>query len=279
MEAIKTGYLEIQAICVEYCIEDESYLKDDSHIIFIPEKIFYDFINLKSINERSSFPLYVGIRNSQAINKRLYFGRIEPSINTANSTNEMAILPRWVVDNLEIDGISETIDIVFISTPKLIDYIKVKANISDYVKFPNIKEILEEKLSTYNCVNINTYFIVENVRFKIIEIRDVKGIDINFGSLFDQEIKIDFDLPEDYIEEIPMPMRAYSEPQISECKDTNETTKGAIKEGRKEGKGEYKVFQNSGLKLDSKSDLEPRQLTRQEIIEERLKRFSNNPNS
>lgn len=258
MDNIKSGFLDIQAVCVEYCISDQKYLDEDSHTILIPENIFYDFINLKSLHEKSSLPLYVGIRNSKILNKRLYFGRIEPSINTGNSTNEMAILPKWVIDELELDGITDVIDIVYISNPKIVDYIKVKANISDYVNFPDIKTILEEKLNQYNCININTFFIVGHVRFKIIELKDQNGDDINFGSIFDREIKIDFDVPEDYLEDIPIPIKAAEEKvKVLEKKES-----------------EYKVFQNEGIKLGESNSSRP--LTREEIIRERLKRFTEN---
>ena len=43
-----------------------------------------------------------------------------------------------------------------------------QANISSYVKWDDIKEILEEKISNYNCINLGDIFYINDVIYSLL---------------------------------------------------------------------------------------------------------------
>lgn len=268
---IKTGYLDISCICVDYCTEEERYIDPESHFIHVPRDIYHNLIELKSREGKDNLPLYVGIRNVDNKENKLYFGRVEPSVNSSNSNHTMALLPRWVFDKLEIRELIGKIDIVYVKNPQKIDYIKVRGDKSSYVKFRDIKSMLESKLSSYNCLNLNEKFHIEDVTFIVTEIKDEDGDDIQFGSLFEREVKIDFELPDDLVAEEKERKeleKKKSEIVHKESKIHFGSHVHTMNEEVTEHKTNYVPFQGDGMKLESKSD---HKLSKEEMREMRLR--------
>ena len=197
---IKGYYIDIDCICIDYCTDEERYIDKDSHFVHIPRNVYENFLELKTRHGKNTEPLYIGIRNVLNKDKKLHFGRVEPSVNSSNSNHTMALLPKWVFDRLEITDLIGKIDIVYIKNPQKIDYIKVRGDKSSYVKFRDIKTMLENKLGSYNCLNLNEKFHIEDVTFTVTEIKNKDGNDIEYGSLHNSDVKIDFELPDDLVE-------------------------------------------------------------------------------
>ena len=187
-------YKNIKTISIEFCTDEKKYTVPDSHYIQIPQKIYQQYLNDKNKDD----PLYIGIRNSNSIDKCLYFGRVEPSIKTDNSSEDMCLMPGWVMDKININKYGGLIDIVLIKDHmKKLGYIKIKGNVSSYAKWDDIKERLEEKLSQYNCINVDDVLYVDNVIFTILELKDLKGNNVKFGSTFNTTVNLDFEVPDD----------------------------------------------------------------------------------
>lgn len=269
---IKTAYIDIECICVDFCTEEERYIDPESHFIHIPRDIYHNWIELKSRQGKESLPLYVGIRNSVKTKEQLFFGRIEPSINSGNSNHTMALLPRWAFEKLGFTEIIGKIDMIYVGEPKIIDYIKVRGDKSSYVKFRDIKSMLENKLSSYNCLNINEKFHIEDVIFTVTEIKDKQNKNIPYGSLFDREVKIDFELPDDLIAQEKERNEKLERDKIFKREEHKQNIHfgshvHTMNEEHNEEKPHYVPFQGEGLKIETVSN---HKLTPDEVRELRI---------
>ena len=193
------GGIDIRAICVEFCTDEERYNVKDSHFIQIPQEMYQKFLQHKNVNE----PLYIGISKSGSFSpdlESLYFGRVEPSIRSANSSIKMCLLPGWIMDKLNIDRFDGLVDIVLIREElhiKKLGYIKIKGNISSYVSWDNIRERLEDKLSQYNCINLGDILYIDDVIFTVTELKDLDDNIVRYGSTFNTTVNLDFEVPDD----------------------------------------------------------------------------------
>ena len=143
---LRDGGKGIKSICIEYCTEESRYIQPDSRIVHIPRDIWHEFVKRKDGYRMGSAPLFVGIRNTMnPKEKKFYFGRVEPSVNTVNSNHKMALLPSWLFNYLDMDYMDATVDIVFVPMPQDVDKIVLKGNKSSYVN-TDVKTELEEKL-------------------------------------------------------------------------------------------------------------------------------------
>ena len=273
---IRTGYFEINCTCIDNCTEESKYVDRESHFIHIPRDIYHKFLILKKRNGRESFPLYVGIRSSNKRDIKLYFGRVEPSVNSINSNHEMALLPKWVCERLELDEFSDKIDIVYVPIPQPIKYMKIRGNNSSYVKSPDIKLALESKLGQYNCINLNEKFHVEDVIFTITELKSNDDTNLDFGSIFDQEVNIDFELPDDLKEQEEKRLKDEEEAKKINPRELqrgyNNQKFGANVHGfrdseKEDQKTNYIPFEGPGLSLSNEKS---KKLTREEILKKRL---------
>lgn len=266
-EVGKTGFMDIPCLCIDFCTEESKYVDADSHFIHIPRDIYLNWLQLKSTQGKETEPLYVAIRNSEEKDNRLYFGRVEPSVNSTNSNHTMCLLPKWAIDRLHLDDFTGKVDIVYVKRPQRIDYVKVRGDKSSYVKFRDIKVMLEDKLSSYNCLNLNEKFHLEDVIFTVTSIKNSEGNDINYGTMHESEVKIDFDLPDDLVEE----ERKEKEKNIIKGKKLHF---GADIHGMsepEEKKSDYIPFQGEGLKLNN----EPaKKLSKEELRKLNAERFS-----
>lgn len=205
----KTCYLDVPVVPITFCTEELKYTDPDSHFIHIPRSAYHNFLNLKSKHGKSDMPLYVGVRNNNDRKKRLCFGRVEPSIITPNSDHDTMLLPEWALKLLGIE-FAGRLDLVYVIQPQSIGYLKIKGNKSCYVKYSDVRALLESKLSNYNCLNMGESFTINedsigdyaasdenSVTFTITELKSKDGKDIEFGAIYDVEVNIDFELPED----------------------------------------------------------------------------------
>lgn len=287
---IKTGYLDIKVICINYCTDEAKYLDHNSHFIHIPRKIYYRFLDIKKLQGKEEKPLYVGVRNPLNKTKRLCFGRVEPSVVTPNSTHDMILLPEWAIENLELNGISDVVDLVYINQPQPIVYLKIRGNNSSYVKHPNIKLALEDKLSNCNCLNVGEIFTIEDVKFTITEIKNANGTILEYGAVFDSEVNLDFEVPDDLAEEERK--RLANPPMeriLQKASDSTNEIKSKTKvinpntklhkygsrihtfNGDTEKEEQIKSFDGPGMKLQND---QCKKLSKSEIMEMRLKKLS-----
>ena len=257
-------YKNIKTICIEFCTDEKKYTSLDSHYIQIPQKIYHEYLNIKDKDK----PLYIGIRNSNIIDKCLYFGRVEPSIKTFNSSEDMCLMPGWVMDKINIDRFDGIVDIVLIKDTyiKKLGYIKIKGNKSSYAKWDDIKERLEDKLSQYNCINLGDILYIDDVIFTILELKDLNGNIINYGCTFDTTVNLDFEIPDDLKEK-----EIIKEKEISKIR---EVQKGrnimTFNDLNNKEKKEY--FTGEGNKLTSDKFTPPSKEEKTKLLEKLLNR-------
>lgn len=240
------GQRIVKTICSNYCFYDERYTDEDSHVVCIPVSLFNTIIKKKN----NSNPIFVKIVNPRDKTKFLHFGRVEPSINTENCRHDMCLLPYWVMQKLGIEDIVNIFSIDY-SMVYHAKSIKIKADKSDYVKWDNVKELIEEKLSSFNCINVGDIIVIRDVNFTITEIKSDLDEQLTYTSTFDDEINLDFELPEDLERE-----------QITPIEER------VLQKARCEEKEEVKsVFSSEGIKLSETQDVK---LTKEEIRMQRL---------
>ena len=288
----KVFYLDLDVIPITYCTDELKYIDQDSHFIHIPVEAYHNFLNLKVLYGKSEMPLYVGVRNNNQRLKRLCFGKVEPSIITPNSNHKSMLLPEWALKLLDID-FGDKLDLIYVVQPQSIAYIKVKANISSYIKYKNVKIILESKLSQYNCLNVGEKFTInegeseDSVIFTVIELKDKKDNIIEYGAIYDVEVNIDFEIPEDIEKEkkeekerklIPRVLQkgTIEKKQISIINKNISNSFGSrihtIKDDPDEKiEDKFKAFDGPGLKIG----LSTKKLTKEEIRNLRIKKIEN----
>lgn len=292
----KIGAKNVKAVSIDLCTENPVYTSDDSRIVHIPKDIWNNFIERKTQLRITDEPLYVGIRNSRNPNgKRFYFGRVEPSIKSENSTNDMALLPRWLFDYLESDMMDTLVDIVFVRHINKAGKIVLRGSNSSYAR-SDIKTKLESKMSSWNCINSGDKFMVDGVKFEIVEVRAKEsegfpeGKIIDFASIFNiDEVKVEFLEPDDIREarereekRLKQEEENRKRPLQKAYNDQHEPKRhfGAHVAGfssTEETKEEptFVPFQGKGNKISSSSQ----NLTRQQIIEARIKKLSSTENN
>ena len=268
------GNIDVQAVCIDFCTEEQRYLDSDSHFIHIPRDLYLNFLKKKQDTGFNQNPLYVGIRNSKnPSGKKFYFGRVEPSTTTLNSHHTMCLLPAWVFNKLGMDIMDGYVDILYLPIPQSVALIKLKGSNSDYAK-TDIKASLEVKLSGFNCLNIdecNLDFEMcdEEIEKERQRVEDLKKADLE--KIKPRELqKANSDVTPQIINSNKYGQlgRKYSAfgAKVHSLKNNEED------EEKEEEKKDIYHFQDEGHKIG----IEPkRQLTRQEITEARLKAIEN----
>lgn len=303
-KTLKNGNIDVQAVCIEFCTEEERYLDPDSHFIFIPRDLYLNFLKKKSDSGLNHIPLYVGIRSSGNPNgKKFYFGRVEPSTTTANSHHTMVLLPRWVFEKLDMDIMEASVDIVYLPIPQSVALMKLKGSNSVYAT-TDIKTALEVKLSGYNCLNIDEEFKVGDTSFRVVELRNKENRLIEFGSIYNiDECNLDFEMCDEEVEKEKLRAEALKKADLErtkprelqkarsdetghEVKTQKSTATRFGKLGNKysafgtkvhslkgdeneEKKDDEYQFQDAGHKIGGPEPKKP--LTRQQITEARIK--------
>lgn len=279
----RLGAKNIKAISIDLCTENPIYTREDSRIVHIPKDIWNNFIERKVSLGNTDRPLYVGIRNSRNPNgKRFYFGRVEPSIKSENSTNKMALLPRWLFDYLETDPMDTLIDIVFVRKIEDAGKIVIKGSNSSYAR-TDIKTELESKMSSWNCINSGDNFKISDVNFDIVEIRTCEqegfpeGKIVDFASIFNiDDVKVEFLEPDDIKEAREREekrLKSIEEMKtrpLQRAKNHFGANVAGFNQGEeKQEENTFVPFQGKGNKISSSNP----KLSREEIAQMRLKRL------
>jgi hypothetical protein len=210
--------------------------KELNHTILIPQSKYFNFIN-SDIFIDSDSPLYLKITKIRNVSVNIYETEINDEIGIYDGTEindnindrieinddldfdhnnsmifgncgfiqeDLIVLPFWVINKLKIN-MFEVVNIQNIINLPKIGFLKIKGTNSDYTKLENIKEILENELNTYRAITINDLIYIYyqfqfQLEFYIIEIKDIFNKEIKFGSLFNTEVNIEFEIPSDIAE-------------------------------------------------------------------------------
>jgi hypothetical protein len=155
-----------------------------------------------------------------------------------------------------------------------IDYIQVRANQSDYVYWSSLKEQLEDNLSKIRAISIGDMINVHGIEFYVCKLKNELDQEILDGSLFNTDVKIDFDIPSDILEEDRLKKIKEEEERIRLDEERIRLDEERIRE---EEKSKNKLFVGKGYSLSGDNlDLKQRILTREEMAEIVKKRINQN---
>ena len=173
---------------IALCTDEPKYIDEDSHYVHIPKSLFVKYIN----NINSNQVCFQLSNPTNPTNPKIYLKKIEPSMDEFETN---ILLPDWVCKKLGVQMCGEKVNIVPILKPNQVSRCKIRGSNSSYIKM-NIKQLLENKLNEFKCLNLNTIFKIGDVKFTIIELIDKSGSNIEYG-LTTNELEIDFDVPDD----------------------------------------------------------------------------------
>lgn len=178
----------INVFGIALCTDESKYIDEDSHYIHIPKSLFVKYINNINLNQ-----ICFELSNpTKQTNQKIYLKKIEPSMNEFETN---ILLPDWVCKKLGVQMCGEQVNIVPILKPNQVFRCKIRGSSSSYIKM-DIKQLLENKLNEFKCLNLNTVFKIGDIKFTIIELIDKSGANIEYGLTVD-ELEIDFDVPDD----------------------------------------------------------------------------------
>lgn len=178
----------INAFVIALCTDEPKYIDEDSHYLHLPKSLFIKYINNTNLNQ-----ICFEISNpTNLTNQKIYLKKIEPSMSEFESN---ILLPVWVCKKIGIQMCGEQAKLLPILKPNLVSRCKIRGSNSSYIKM-DIKQLLENKLNEFKCLNLNTVFTISNIKFTIVELIDKYGANIEYGLTTD-ELEIDFDVPDD----------------------------------------------------------------------------------
>ena len=170
--------------------------KNVGNTIAISDKIYY-----KMINELTEFnPLFVEITKTdengfnQSNCRCLLFG------NIISIEQDVIVLPYWAMAKYGLEPF-QNVSIENVDNLQSIDYIQVRGNNSDYIHWSSLKELLEETLIKCRAISLGDMINVHGIEFYVCQIKNQSGSEILDGSLYNTDVKIDFDVPVDILEE------------------------------------------------------------------------------
>lgn len=185
-------------------IEPDNIDKNTGNIIGIPNK----YIDELMYSHVGNNPMIIELTNEHGNNHLCgSFEIIEL---------DMVIIPYWLLSKLYLEPFQSIISIENINSPETVDYIKLIANSSRYSQWDEVQYTMESILSSQNAVNKGDPLNILGVEFYVLEIKNSSGLNIEGGSIFNTDVKIDFDIPMDQVSE-PKISRIVSEkvvPQI-----------------------------------------------------------------
>ena len=171
-------------------IDPDNPEKNIGHSIRIPNRCMDEIL----YQHNSSEPLCVEIiMMSDATNAKRH---CIVSGNVEVGNEEMVVVPFWALSKLGAETFS-LVSIENVTNVRKAGYIKVRANNSDYVYWDGLKETLETEFSKINNISVGVPINVFGLEFYVMELRDLDGIRILDASLFNTDVKIDFETPSD----------------------------------------------------------------------------------
>lgn len=166
--------------------------KNLGHTIKLPYNIISSILSNIDCNTN---PIYIEIKNMNEdellkINNRIIFSNFE--VHDIN----ICVAPYWAMSKLNFSQFDK-ISIENVNNIEKIGFIKLKANFSHYVLWDDIKNILEIELEKYHCLNLGDLISINGIEFYVIELKDTFSKLIIYGSLFNTDPSIEFDIPID----------------------------------------------------------------------------------
>lgn len=158
--------------------------KNESHIIALPNRCMDQLI---SMDENSAFI-------TVSINNAIQIGNCE-----VVQDESIVVVPHWIISKLNVEQF-DTVVIHYIlsSSIKQIGRIKIRATISDYAMWEDIKKILENELSQFRIINCGDLVSIYGIEFYIVELYEKTTLEpVVSGSIFNTDVELDFDLPMD----------------------------------------------------------------------------------
>jgi hypothetical protein len=116
---------------------------------------------------------------------------------------DFIVMPYWLLSKLNLQPFISTISIENMNNLEIVDYIKIIANDSRYSQWDEVQYTLENILSSHNAINKGDQLNILGVEFYVLELKNKNGLNIDRGSIFNTDVKIEFDIPMDYITKQP----------------------------------------------------------------------------
>jgi hypothetical protein len=157
--------------------------KNESHIIALPNRCLDDII---SIDESTFITV--------SINNAIQIGNCE-----VVQEENIIVVPYWIISKLNLEQF-DTVVVHHIQSIniKQIGRIKIRATISDYAMWEDIKKILENELSQFRIINCGDVISIYGIEFYIVELFEKTTLDtVVSGSIYNTDVELDFDLPMD----------------------------------------------------------------------------------
>lgn len=174
---------------------------NNGHTILIPEKHYNELLENEDYFENGCVN-YFKIFLTQNEDNFTIFGKC------GFVEENHIVVPEWAIKKLDIK-IFDIIKAVSTNDIQNITFLKIQGENSSYSKLLNVKEIFEKELSKCLSVSIGDSIIFDHcdnnqetkVVFKVLEIKNEFDENISFGSLRDTEVKVEFEIPVDILEE------------------------------------------------------------------------------
>ena len=184
---------------------------DNGHTILIPEIHYNELIQKDDYFENNCvnyFKIYNLIKNDEDAN---IFEELFTIFGKCSFVEENHIvLPEWAIQKLKL----KIFDIAQVNLMEYIEditFLKIQGENSSYAKLLDIKEVFEKELSKCISTSVGDSIIFNHfdehlnqeikVVFKVLEIKNEFDENLNYGSLRDTEVKVEFDIPLDILEE------------------------------------------------------------------------------
>jgi hypothetical protein len=158
-------------------------LKNESHIIALPNRCMDQIISM----DESTFI-------TVSINNAIQIGNCE-----VVQDENIVVVPYWIISKLNVEQF-DTVVVCHIqsSSIKQIGRIKIRATISDYAMWEDIKKILETELSQFRIINCGDVISIYGIEFYIVELYEKTTLEpVVSGSIYNTDVELDFDIPMD----------------------------------------------------------------------------------
>lgn len=169
-----------------------------SQTISIPHSLFTHFV--KRVDNEN--PMFIEVEPCETDKTQetrcLLFGNVETTID------DVVVIPTWAANKMLLIPF-QMVRVSFAENIRKVKWMKVRADISDYAYWDNLKERLEENLLDKRAVSVGNPIFVrgpdgDDVEFYICELRDEDGVGMADGSIYEVDLEIDFDTPADVVE-------------------------------------------------------------------------------
>lgn len=183
--------------------------------------------------------------------------------------DEIIVVPFWALSKLGIEPFS-LVSIENVNNVRKAGYIKVRADVSDYVYWDALKETLESEFSQIHYISVGDPINIFGIEFYIVDLHDTEGIRMLDGCLFNTDLEIDFDTPLDILEQERREKEELARIEQEKCRQQEEMEKNKKKMEEEEYLRKNPHFQGKGYTISEQPNTEPhRPITR----EERAKMF------